>query len=76
MKQMRLEFLQNMIGSDYVFCCRGAGNFSYRLYEALCCGRIPVFIDTDCVLPYDFMIDWKKYFVWVDQSELPLIAEK
>jgi len=49
---------------------------SYRLYEALCCGRIPVFIDTDCVLPYDFMIDWKKYFVWVDQSELPLIAEK
>ena len=76
MKQMRLEFVQNMIESDYVFCCRGAGNFSYRLYEALCCGRIPVFIDTDCVLPYDFMIDWKKYFVWVDQSEISRIAEK
>lgn len=76
MKQLRLEFLQNIIASDYVLCCRGAGNFSYRLYEALCCGRIPVFIDTDCVLAYDFLVDWKKYFVWVDQSEIPLIAEK
>lgn len=73
---IRLEYVQNMVESDYILCTRGAGNFSYRLYETLCCGRIPVFIDTDCVLPYDFAIEWKKYCVWVDESELPLIAEK
>lgn len=75
-KKIRSEFVQNMVESDYIFCCRGSGNYSFRFYEALCCGRIPVFIDTDCVLPYDFEIDWKKYCVWVDESELPLIAEK
>jgi hypothetical protein len=75
-QKLRREYVQNMVESDYILCCRGAGNFSYRLYETLCCGRIPVFIDTDCVLPYDFAIDWKKYCVWVDESELPLVAEK
>lgn len=75
-KKLRMEFLQNMIGSDYVLCCRGAGNFSFRFNEALCCGRIPILINTDCVLPYDFVIDWKKYCVWVDEKEIPLIAEK
>lgn len=75
-KKLRLEFLQNMVESDYVLCCRGAGNYSYRFIEALCCGRIPVFINTDCVLPYDSFIDWKKYCVWVEESELPQIAQK
>jgi len=75
-KKMRLEFVQNMVESDYIFCCRGSGNYSFRFYEALCCGRIPVFIDTDCVLPYDFEIDWKKYCVWLEENELPLIPQK
>ena len=35
-----------------------------------------IFVNTDCVLPYDFAIDWKKYCVWVEESELSSIAEK
>jgi hypothetical protein len=69
-KKEKLEFVTNMINSDYNLCARGQGNFSYRFYETLSCGRIPLFIDTDCVLPYDFEIDYKKYCVWVDQHEL------
>jgi len=76
MQKIRLEYVENMVESDYILCARGGGNFSYRLYETLCCGRIPVFIDTDCVLPYDFAVEWKKYCVWVDECELPQIAEK
>ena len=76
MQMTRLEFVQNLVESDYILCVRGAGNFSYRLYETLCCGRIPVFINTDCVLPYDFAIDWSKYCVWVEQTELPSLADK
>lgn len=76
LQDVQLEYVENMVESDYILCARGGGNFSYRLYETLCCGRIPVFIDTDCVLPYDFIIEWKKNCVWVDESELPLIAEK
>lgn len=75
-KKQKYEFTQNMLNSDYIFCCRGSGNYSLRFYESLSCGRIPVFLNTDCVLPYDFEIDWKKYCVWIEESELPLIAEK
>lgn len=68
--QSRKEYVQNICNSDYVLCVRGAGNFSYRLYETLACGRIPVFVDTDCLLPYHSSIDWRQHCVWVDQSEL------
>ena len=65
-----------MVGSDYVLCIRGAGNFSYRLYETLSCGRIPVFVDTDCVLPYERWIDWPSLGVWLPEKDLPRIAER
>jgi hypothetical protein len=75
-QRMRREFVQNMVDSDYVLCCRGSGNYSFRFYEALSCGRIPIFVDTDCVLPYDFEIDWQKYCIWITEAEIPDIAEK
>jgi hypothetical protein len=74
--ESQLEFLQNLLESDYVLCARGWGNFSFRLYEALACGRIPLFIDTDCVLPFDFSIDWKRFGVWVDQVDLRSVADR
>jgi hypothetical protein len=69
------EFFDNIYDSDYVLCVRGYGNWSVRLYETLACGRIPIFIDTDCVLPYDFALEWKEYCVWVDAAEVSRIAE-
>lgn len=67
------EFVQNLIESDYIFCCRGSGNYSFRFYEALSYGRIPVFLNTDCVLPYDFEIDWKKYCVWIEEDRKSVV---
>ncbi len=75
-EEFQKEYYDNLINSDYIVCMRGSGNFSYRLYETLCCGRIPVFIDTDSVLPYDFLADWKQYCVWIDQSEINSIEDK
>jgi len=76
MQLVRSEFEQNMVESDYILCARGAGNFSYRLYETLSCGRIPVFVDTDCVLPYQTEIDWESYCVWVSAKDIKHIGEK
>ncbi len=75
-QRIRREYVRNIVDSDFVLCARGGGNFSYRLYETLCCGRIPVFIDTDCFLPYQSEINWKEYCVWVDESEMDHLAEK
>lgn len=71
-----LEFYDNLRDSDYVICVRGAGNFSVRFYEALAMGRIPVFINTDCSLPFDNEIDWKKHIVWVEYNERYDVAKK
>ncbi|MGB3491328.1 MAG: exostosin family protein [Elainellaceae cyanobacterium] len=74
--KVRRRFVQNIVDSDYVLCCRGAANYSCRIFETLCCGRIPVLIDSDRPLPYDFMVDWKEYCVWIDKTETSQIAEK
>jgi hypothetical protein len=73
---VRREYVQNAVASDYLLVCRGSGNCFTRLYEAMCLGRIPVFIDTDCVLPWEDRIDWRKSCVFLDESELPNIGAK
>jgi len=70
------EFYDNIRDSDYVLAVRGAGNFSVRFYEALAMGRVPVFINTDCLLPLENKIDWKKHVVWVEENEINQIEEK
>ncbi len=64
------EYYENLIHSDYIVCIRGGGNFSVRLFETMMMGRIPLFINTDCVLPFDNFIDWKKQCVWVEESDV------
>lgn len=70
------EFDDNLGRSDYVICVRGTGNFSARFYEALSFGRIPVFVNTDCRLPFDFSIDWTEHVVWVERSEIAEIPTR
>ena len=72
----RLSFIDNITNNDYTFCMRGGGNYSLRFYETLCLGRIPLFINTNCVLPFEGKIDWKNLCLWVDESDLDRIGEK
>lgn len=76
MEESRAEYVENLFASDYVLCTRGSGNYSIRFYETLSSGRIPVFVDTDCVLPFEEWIDWRRYCVWVDGREVSRVAER
>lgn len=60
------EYYDNIRNSDYVLCIRGGGNFSVRLYETLMMGRVPVFVNTDCLMPFPEKIDWSQHVVWVE----------
>ncbi len=73
---VRRDYVQNALDSDYLIVCRGSGNCFTRLYEAMCLGRIPVFIDTDCVLPWEDRIDWRASCVYLDESDLPNLGER
>lgn len=72
----RLGYVRSLTGSDYVLCARGLGNYSLRLYECLCVGRIPVIVNTDMVFPLEDLIDWRSVGVWIEESELPRLEEK
>lgn len=68
-------FVNNLIASDYILCARGGGNASYRFYESLAMGRIPLFVNTNCVLPYSWKIDYRTYGPIVDEEELDSIGD-
>lgn len=70
-----IEFFDNIIESDYIICVRGGGNFSVRIFETLAMGRIPIFINTDSILPYDNIIDWKKYCIWIEKNQIQKIGD-
>jgi hypothetical protein len=74
--QTTKEFYQNIVDSQYVLCVRGGGNFSVRFYETMAMGRIPIFVNTDCLLPLADQINWELNCVWVKGSEKHLIAKK
>jgi hypothetical protein len=76
MEKNRQEFVENLAGYDYALCVRGDGNSSIRFYEALSLGRIPLFLDTACVLPLEHVIDYRKFCVFVDHKDLNKIGEK
>lgn len=61
------DFIENLKNSLYCLCVRGGGNFSFRLGETFMMGRIPVLIDTDCILPFYDIIDYRKNTIYVDQ---------
>ena len=56
-KQKALEeFNINLENNLFAFCIRGVGNYSWRFFQILMMGRIPVFVNTNTVIPYWDMI--------------------
>ena len=38
-------------------------------------GRIPIFVNTDCILPFEEQIKWKSHVVWVEWDQIKHINE-
>lgn len=69
-EESRKTFRENILSNHYTLAPRGGGNYSYRLYEILAFGRVPVFINTDCLLPYHDTIPWKEHCIWVEEKDI------
>ena len=72
----RREYIENMIGSDFPIAIKGDGNYSYRFYEALSLGRVPVLLNTDCVLPLSDIINYNEFVCIVDYKDLRRLDRK
>ena len=74
-QKARQEFYSNLLSGSFSLCVRGNGNFSYRFYEALSFGRIPILIDTDCVLPFEKDIIWSNHIIKITEDEIINLPE-
>lgn len=71
----REEFVKNIIESDYTLVVRGDANAATRFYETLALGRIPVFIDTACVLPLEDKINYREFCVFINYTDIKKAPE-
>jgi hypothetical protein len=70
------DFFGNIRGNAYTLCVRGGGNFSTRLYETLCLGRIPIVVDSGAALPWEGRVDWDDLVVLVPEAHLDELADR
>jgi GR25 family glycosyltransferase involved in LPS biosynthesis len=56
--------------SKYTLCPRGYGPTSWRLYEAMQLGSVPVYIYDEPHLPYKDQIDWEKICVMIHINDI------
>tara|TARA_Y100000389_G_C17447624_1_gene512593 strand:- start:646 stop:1524 length:879 start_codon:yes stop_codon:yes gene_type:complete len=68
---VNLEKYENLIKSSHFFLCpRGYGPASFRLYESIELGTIPVYISDKFVLPFEDQINWKKFSVLIKKNKI------
>ena len=70
------EFIDMTNSSTFTIAPRGYGYTSFRLYESIQAGSIPVYIwEGICVLPYQDKIDWGEFCVIIHSSMITCLPE-
>ncbi|MSU55801.1 MAG: hypothetical protein EXS51_00615 [Candidatus Taylorbacteria bacterium] len=75
-KQNRLEYVENLRECDLALSVRGDANASQRFYEALSASRVPLFLDTDCVLPLEEIIPYDEFILRVTARDSMALCER
>jgi hypothetical protein len=75
MRQLRQDFVDTVLGSDYCLDVRGDANASTRLFEILSLGRIPVIVDTERNLPFSDELDYREFSLVVDFRDIAQLPE-
>jgi hypothetical protein len=73
-KDMREEYIRNLNESDFALVVRWFGNYSFRQYEALSLGKIPIYIDTWAKLPFQNKINYNELFIIVPIEKIKKIG--
>jgi hypothetical protein len=69
-------FRDLMYRSKYALAPRGYGRTSFRLYEAMQVGCVPIYIYDYPWLPYADVLDWESFCVLCRRDELPQLPER
>ena len=72
------EWAQTASRSRFVLCPRGWGISSFRLYESLQLGAIPIYVHDDegAWLPYTELVTWSAFSLSLHERDLPQLGER
>lgn len=74
-EKIRQEYVDILKKSDFALSVRGDGNYSLRFFEILSLGRIPLYVDTDTVLPLEHSIPYDSCMVRINYKNIPSAGE-
>lgn len=57
--------------SKFTLCPRGYGKTSFRLYEAIQLGSVPVYISDEHYLPWTDELSWSQFCVLIKPNQIP-----
>jgi hypothetical protein len=67
----KMDFhLETTCRSKFTLCPRGYGNTSFRMYEAMQLGSVPVYISDDFCLPWADEINWEDLAILVKERDI------
>ncbi len=71
-----IDDFETLISDSYFSICpRGFGPTSFRLYESIGLGSVPVYVSDTFVLPFSEIIDWSKLAVIIKPNEINKIPK-
>jgi len=65
-----LHFLETSSKSKFTLCPRGYGKTSFRMFECMQVGSIPIYIYDDDWRPFKETVDWSEFSISIHQSEI------
>jgi len=69
------SFIKTTAFSKFSLAPRGYGKSSFRLYEIMQLGSVPVYISDDHYLPWEDELNWKDFCVLIKESEIEHLDE-
>lgn len=71
------EYIRAVEQTRITLAPRGFGPTSFRLYEALAVGSVPVYLwDQDCRLPYHLEEEWQEFSFIIQRNEIDGLSER
>jgi len=74
-KQKLIQFLNRISESKFVFCPRGIGSSSFRTYQSMMSGSIPIITGMNDY-PFEDEVDWDSICIRGNLNNLPSLIQK
>ena len=68
-------FINKTLSSKFCLSPRGYGASSFRMYEAMQLGSIPVYVTDKVYTPFTDVLDWNDFAVIIKEKDIPSIHE-